>query len=129
MGFRAGAYAKVWDVKPRSDTMTSLRISISKKNKETGEYEQEFGGYVAAVGSAVAAKAAKLQVGDRIKLGDVDSCNKYNKEQQKEYRNDYIYSFEMADNNFAPAANTYVPQSPGSGEIEPPDEEDFDLPF
>ena len=70
--------------------MTSLRISISKKNKETGEYEQEYGGHVAAVGTAVAAKAAKLQPGDRIKLGDVDCCTKYVKEQQKECRNDYI---------------------------------------
>ena len=34
MGFRTGAYAKVWDVTPVGDTSTKVRISISRKNKE-----------------------------------------------------------------------------------------------
>lgn len=38
MGFRSGAYAKVWDVSPVSDTATKLRVSISRKDKNTGEY-------------------------------------------------------------------------------------------
>ena len=42
MGFRTGAYAKVWKVEPYSDTSVKLRISISRKNKQSGEYEQDF---------------------------------------------------------------------------------------
>lgn len=39
MGFRQNAYAKVWEVDRKSDTMTKLRISTSRKNKKTEEYE------------------------------------------------------------------------------------------
>ena len=39
MGFRTGAYAKVWEVTPMSDTSTKVRMSISRKNKQSGEYE------------------------------------------------------------------------------------------
>lgn len=42
MGFRTGAYAKVWEVTPMSDTSTKVRMSISRKNKQSGEYEQDF---------------------------------------------------------------------------------------
>ena len=38
MGFRKDSYATVWEVKPRSNTMTSVRISINRKDKQTGEY-------------------------------------------------------------------------------------------
>ena len=35
MGFRTGAYAKVWEVTPMSDTSTKVRMSISRKNKQS----------------------------------------------------------------------------------------------
>lgn len=44
MGFRTGAYAKVWEVTPMSDTSTKVRLSVSRKNKQTNEYEQDFSG-------------------------------------------------------------------------------------
>ena len=72
MGFRTGAYAKVWEVTPMSDTSTKVRMSISRKNKQSGEYEQDFSGFVLAIGTAAAKKAASLKEGNRIKLGDVD---------------------------------------------------------
>lgn len=40
MGFRTGAYAKVWEVTPMSDTSTKVRLSVSRKNKQTNEYSQ-----------------------------------------------------------------------------------------
>ena len=99
MGFRSGAYAKCWSVEPKSDTMTKGRISISSKNKNTGEYEQDFSGIVAFLGSASAKNAAKLKEGDRIKLGDVDVCTTYDKARGKEYVDYKVFSFEMADNS------------------------------
>ena len=76
MGFRTGAYAKVWEVTPMSDTSTKVRMSISRKNKQSGEYEQDFSGFVLAIGTAAAKKAAGLKEGNRIKLGDVDVTTK-----------------------------------------------------
>ena len=37
------------------------RLSISKKNRATGEYEQDFSGFVMFVGTACAKKAAALK--------------------------------------------------------------------
>ena len=80
MGFRKDAYATVWSVEVVSDTMTKGRISVSRKNKQTDEYETEFGGFVSFVGTAAAKKAAGLKERDRIRLGDVDVTNRYDKE-------------------------------------------------
>ena len=82
MGFRTGAFAKVWEVTPMSDTSTKVRMSISRKNKQSGEYEQDFSGFVLAIGTAAAKKAAGLKEGNRIKLGDVDVTTKYDKEKK-----------------------------------------------
>lgn len=97
MGFRTGAYAKCWSVEPKTDSITRLRISISKKSKATGEYEQDFSGFVTVIGTAAAKNAAKLKEGDRIKLGDVDVSTSYDKERNKEYVNYKVFSFELAD--------------------------------
>ena len=97
MGFRTGAYAKCWSVEPKTDSITRLRISVSKKNKSTGEYEQDFSGFATVFGSAAAKKAAALKEGDRIKLGDVDVSTTYDKERNKEYINYKIFSFELSD--------------------------------
>ena len=97
MGFRTGAYAKVWDVEQISDTNTKLRISISRKNRQTQEYEQDFSGYVNCIGTAAAHKAASLKEGARIKLGEVDVSTKYVKEKKTTYTNFKMFSFELDD--------------------------------
>ena len=98
MGFRKDTYATVWEIKPKSETMTNGRISINRKDKQTDQYVQDWGGYVTFLGTACASKAAKLKPKDRIRLGDVDVTNKYDKERQTTYTNFNIYSFELADN-------------------------------
>lgn len=95
MGFRTGAYAKVWEVTPMSDTSTKVRMSVSRKNKQTGEYEQDFSGFVLAIGTASATKAARLKKGDKIKLGDVDVSTKYDKEKEVTYTNYKMFSFDI----------------------------------
>ncbi len=125
MGFRSGAYARIWEVKPYSDTSVKLRLSVSRKNKQTGEYEQDFSGYVDAVGTAAAKKAACLKEGDRIKLGDVDVTTKYNAEKKITYTNYKLFSFEVdgSTNTFKPD-NTEPQLSVDSGEVD-----DSRLPF
>ena len=95
MGFRTGAYAKIWEVTPMSDTSTKVRLSVSRKNKQTNEYEQDFSGFVLAIGTAAAKKAACLKEGERIKLGDVDVTTKYDKEKKVTYTNFKMFSFEV----------------------------------
>lgn len=135
MGFRTGSYAKVWEVRPRSATMTELRVSVSRKNKESGEYEQDFGGYVRCVGQACASQAAALAEGDRIRFGDVDVTRRYDKEAQKEYTNFTVFSFEKDDgmtagNQTAQAGTAAPKQAPtASYDSAGPDGGDDELPF
>lgn len=97
MGFRTGAYAKVWEVTPMSDTSTKVRLSVSRKNKQTNEYEQDFSGFVLAIGTVAAKKASCLKQGDRIKLGDVDVTTKYDKDKKVTYTNYKMFSFETGE--------------------------------
>lgn len=96
MGFRKDAYATVWKVESISPTLTKAQLSISRKNRD-GEYEQDFGSYVAFIGTSAAAKAARLTDKDRIKLGDIDVSTKYDKEKKIMYTNFKIFSFETED--------------------------------
>ena len=97
MGFRTGAYAKVWETRPVSEKVTELRISVSRKNKDTGEFEQDFGGFVRCVGAKCAADAAALGEGASIKLGDIDVTRRWDKDAQKEYINYTVFSFDLDD--------------------------------
>ena len=96
MGFRQGSFCTCWQITPGPGNFTKVRLSTSRKNKETGEYEQDFSGYVMMIGHAHA-KAQKLKERDRIRLGEVDVSNRYDKERQKEYTDFKCFDFEMAD--------------------------------
>lgn len=85
MGFRKDAWATCWGVEVKSDTLTQVRISTSRKDKQTDEYVQDFSGFVAFVGTAAAKKAAALKEKDRIKLGDVEVTTKYDGDKKVTY--------------------------------------------
>lgn len=125
MGFRTNVYATVWDVRPRGDFVTSLQISISRKDKNTGNYVTDFSAWVTAYGSAAAKKAAGLKKQDKIKLGDVDVLSTYDKEKGEQKTNFRIYTFDIADQEGKPVQRTNEPQpTVDSGEVE-----DSRLPF
>ena len=129
MGFRTGSYATIWTVESASDTRTKARISISRKNKQTGEYDTDFSGFVDFIGTAAARKALSLKEKDRIKLGDVDVTNNHSKETGKTYTNFKIFSFEtQAEINSGGSGNsgysTEPQKSVDNGEID-----DSQLPF
>ena len=105
MGFRNNAYATVWSVEPgKTDKVSRARISINRKNKETGEYQQDFSGFCTLIGSANT-KGKNLMERDRIKIISCDVSNSYNKETGVTYTDFKIFDFEMADggNTGAPA--------------------------
>ena len=84
-----------------SDTSTKLRISVSRKNKQSGSYEQDFSGFVLCIGTAAATNALKLKEGARIKLGDCDVSTRYDAEKKVTYTNYKLFSFEAADTESA----------------------------
>lgn len=113
MGFRTGAFATVWDVQPGAGNFTKVRLSVSKKGKD-GNYEQDFSGFCTFIGTAHA-KAEKLRVKDRIKLGDVDVSTTFDKERQKEYVNYKVFTFDAGDEvGSAPAR---VEANPTEGDV------------
>lgn len=122
MGFRNNAYATVWEVTPRYDNLTRARISITRRNKNTDQYEQEFSGFVDFVGTAAAGSALKLRPKDRIRLGDTDVTTRYDKEKNITYTNFKVFSFERSA---APHGGNEEPRNNDvdSGEI------NDDLPF
>lgn len=127
MGFRKDAYCTVWSVDPVSDVQTKARISISRKDKQTGEYIEDFSGFVSFFGTAAAKKAASLKERDRIKLGDVDVRSKYDREKKVTYYNFNVYSFDIQSGSGSNNSNTQTtsPQpSVDNGEID-----DSRLPF
>lgn len=124
MGFRSGAWATVWEVKPISNTATDIRISISRKDKDSGEYVQDFSGFVRCIGTAAASKAAKLQERDRIKLGDTDVSTNYNKEKGVTYTNFKMFSFELPDESSDSRPASYT-REVDDGEVQ----KDSPLPF
>lgn len=125
MGFRSGAWARVWSVEPVTDTKTKIRLSISRKDKESGEYREEFSGYVNFYGTATAKRAAKLGERTTIKLGDVDVKNHYDRETKKGWTDYQVFTFEC-DGEDAPKKKA---KEVDSGEVEAAEERDERLPF
>ena len=108
MGFRQGAYAKVWEVKPNSSgRSTSVRLSISKKIGE-GQYEEDFSGYATFIATANT-QAAKLKADDRIKLGDVDVSSRYDREKRERSFFFKVFSYEPTDGPQTTPRNTGNP--------------------
>ena len=100
MGFRNGAFAKVWEVKPnRSGKSTAVRLTVSKKLKDGG-YEEDFSGWVTFI-VAANEKAKKLRNGDRIKLGDVDVSSTYNRDTKEKSYSFKAFSFDIDGGNKA----------------------------
>lgn len=125
MGFRKGAYATVWEVKPGNGRYSDVRISISKKKRDTEEYVTEFSGYVRFVGDAHDAIQAYGERA-RIKIGECDVTNKYDKEKKVTFYNCAVFSFEDADGNSSSApAGTDM----GDGFMSVPDNIEDELPF
>lgn len=98
MGFRNGAYATIWEVKDGKGNYADVRISISKKNKQTNEYETDFNGFVRFIGDA-GKKVKNYKEKDRVKLGDCDVTNHYDKEKRVTYTNCAVFSFEDSESS------------------------------
>lgn len=98
MGFRQGAFAKVWKFENKGKYDVG-QISISKKNKETNQYEVEFqDGYTRFVGNAhelLNSVDFPEKGGLTIKISSCDVTNHYDKDKKITYTNYVIFGFEL----------------------------------
>lgn len=128
MGFRTGAFATVWSTESKGNVV-KVRISTSKKNKQSGEYETDFSSFVNFVGEA-GKKASLLKEKDKIKIGDCDVTNSYDKEKKVTYTNYAIFSYEMADAANTPSTSTKKETSKPTSNNEVDEEDPADkVPF
>lgn len=125
MSFRQNSFCTVWEIKKGTGNFTDVRLSSSKKNKQTGEYETDFTGFVRFIGGAHQ-KAASLKEKDRIKLGDCEVTNRYDKEKKVTYTNYAVFDFEMANGG---QQSPQQAQSTVGGFENIPDGIDEELPF
>ena len=94
--FSEGSFVKLWEIRKREEKYTDIRISTSRKNKDTGEYEQDFGDFARLVGKAHEA-AEDLNDGDRFKIIKCGVENRYNKEKKVTYYNFVIFEIEPVE--------------------------------
>lgn len=89
MGFSVNSYAKIWKVENKG-SYSVCEISISKKDKQTGKYVDDFSSkFVRFVGNA---HLQRPMDGQRIKITNCDTANVYYKDGQKEYLKNPIYT-------------------------------------
>lgn len=102
MGFRQGAYAKIWSIENKGN-YSIAGLSVSKKNKETDQYETEFqDNFVRLVGTAhdIARSLEYIpKNGVSIKISSCDVTNKYDAKTGKKFTNFVIFGFENLNNN------------------------------
>lgn len=114
MGFSNGSYAKIWKINiPEGAKRASVNITISRKDKSTGEYKTVFSGFVNFVGEAFN-KVKSMQSGSKVRLTETDVESKYNKEKDKTSYFFTVWNFEELDNNSqAPAAQPVATNDDG----------------
>lgn len=130
MGFRKGAYARVWEVKESENGRYSdARITISKKN-DSGGYDQQFSGFVRLVGDAheLGKQISESKTGTPIQIGDCDVTNRYIAEKKITYYNFAIFSFEFTDSKSKKQSDVKSAK-PTKNDEPDPDEDIDDLPF
>lgn len=134
MGFRRGAYARLWKYDDGKGNYLTAQLSVSRKNQE-GKYETAWqDSYVRLIGKAERDIRGLTipEKGIAVKIGDCDVTNKYDKEKKTTYTNYMIFSFDdiEVDGNASPkkasAPNTVADEG---GYANIPDGVDDELPF
>lgn len=148
MGFRRGAYAKIWEVEDKGK-YSVCRMSISQKNKETDEYETIFNAnFVRLVGLANDIIKREIDDGETkvefdgglsVEILDCDVTNNYVKEKKTEYTNYVVFDMIVRNNNSSNSSKSKTKTKSESkstskkAKAKPEPEEDIlsddDLPF
>ena len=105
MGFKNNAYATLWANKStqvvveKYEKYAVASITTSRKNTSTNQYEKDFAGKVRFIGNAFTKiKELRLAEKDRIKLLEVETTNRYDKESGQNFINYICWDFEIVNN-------------------------------
>jgi hypothetical protein len=134
MGFRSGAYARVWKVEKGNGNFYVADMSTSKKVKDRNgnvvqengkdKYETDWSNkFVRLVGTA-AKQAESLSNGTSVKIDSCEVTNKYDKKKNTTYTNYVIFAF--TEDGQAPTTNN---KTLSDGFMNIPDGVDEELPF
>lgn len=135
MGFRPGAYFRLWDLEDKGK-YSSGRITISKKDATNGGYVQKFGGFVRFVGQAHE-HCKKLEIGSSgisLRIApEIDACdleNYFSKEKNTTYYNPVIFKVEDSNGASSSGASKQTKKEEStSPAVDTLEDDDDDLPF
>ena len=140
MGFRQGAFIKIWDLENKGNYHVA-EMSTSKKMKDRSgneitengkvKYETDWSNkFVRLVGTAHN-QAKTLDISKNVKIESCEVTNKWDKEKKIMYTNYVIFAFSEEDNKQNKNANKNTNSKPAQEDFRPIDKsiEDDDLPF
>jgi hypothetical protein len=114
MGFCTNAYAKIKEVVEKHDNYTVCKVTITKKNKLTNEYELQFSAHCRFVGNAHKSVPMKDQ---RIKITSCDVTNCYkDKDGNLQFTKNpqyVVFGYELQESQGASAPMPYNPYDNG----------------
>ena len=129
MGFCTNAYAKIKEVVEKQPNYTVCKVTITKKNKMTNEYELQFSGICKFIGNAH--KSVPL-ADQRIKITSCDVTNCYkDKDGNLQFNKNpqyLIFGYELQESINGSTPPTYNPYDNGVN-FEDLSSSDSDLPF
>lgn len=129
MGFGVNCYAKIKEVVEKHDNYSVCKITVTKKNKLTNEYELQFSAHCRFVGNAHKSVPMK---GQRIKITSCDVTNCYkDKDGNLQFTKNpqyVVFGYELQESQGASANVTYNPYDNGVN-FEDLSSNSDDLPF
>ena len=129
MGFSQGSFAKIKEVVEKHDNYSVCKITVTKKNKLTNEYELQFSAHCRFVGNAHKSVPMKDQ---RIKITSCDVTNCYkDKDGKLQFTKNpqyVVFGYELQESQGASAPMPYNPYDDGVN-FEDLSSDNSDLPF
>ena len=129
MGFGVNCFAKIKEVVEKHDNYSVCKITVTKKNKLTNEYELQFSAHCRFVGNAHKSVPMKDQ---RIKITSCDVTNCYkDKDGNLQFTKNpqyVVFGYELQESQGASAPMPYNPYDNGVN-FEDLSSDDSSLPF
>ena len=114
MGFGVNCYAKIKEVVEKHDNYSVCKITVTKKNKLTNEYELQFSAHCRFVGNAHKSVPMKDQ---RIKITSCDVTNCYkDKDGNLQFTKNpqyVVFGYELQESQGASAPMPFNPYDNG----------------
>lgn len=129
MGFSNGSYAKIKEVVEKHDNYSVCKITVTKKNKLTNEYELQFSAHCRFVGNA---HKSVPMADQRIKITSCDVTNCYkDKDGNLQFTKNpqyVVFGYELQESQGASSNVPYNPYDNGVN-FEDLSSDDSSLPF